>query len=85
MFVTFDFYINFDHSSYLKNQNFEKIKYILKLHYVINHIIFDFFITLIFLNKTNGQSWCKSQRRQTFVDRCSMLSENMLYLIVVCG
>jgi cellulose synthase/poly-beta-1,6-N-acetylglucosamine synthase-like glycosyltransferase len=26
-----------------------KIKYIFKLYYVINHIIFDFFITLIFL------------------------------------
>jgi hypothetical protein len=31
----------------------KKLKYKLKLHYVINHIIFDFFITL---NKTNGQS-----------------------------
>jgi hypothetical protein len=26
--------------------------------------IFDFFTTLVFLNKTNGQSWCKSQRRK---------------------
>jgi hypothetical protein len=34
----------------------KQIKYILKLHYVINHIIFDFLITLIFLNKMNGQS-----------------------------
>jgi hypothetical protein len=27
----------------------KKLKYIFKLHYVINYIIFDFFITLIFL------------------------------------
>jgi hypothetical protein len=33
----------------------KKLKYILKLYYVINHIIFDFFITLIFFNKTNDK------------------------------
>jgi hypothetical protein len=27
----------------------KKIKYIIKLYYVRNHIMFDFFITLIFL------------------------------------
>jgi hypothetical protein len=27
----------------------KKLKYILKLHYVINHVIFDFFLALIFL------------------------------------
>jgi hypothetical protein len=54
IFLPFDFYIKFDHSSSLKKV-MEKIKYILKLHYVINYIIFDFFITLFF-NKTNDQS-----------------------------
>jgi hypothetical protein len=37
----------------------KKIKCILKLLCVINHIIFDFFITLILFNKPNGQSWRK--------------------------
>jgi hypothetical protein len=32
------------------------------------NIIFDFFITLIFLNKMNDQSYCKSQMRQIFLD-----------------
>jgi hypothetical protein len=35
----------------IKKLSYEKIKYILKLYYVINHIIFDFFITLIILIK----------------------------------
>jgi hypothetical protein len=34
------FNINFDHLFYLK---YEKLKYIFKIHYVINHIAFDFF------------------------------------------
>jgi hypothetical protein len=34
----------------------KKIKYIFKLLYVINHIIFDFFITLNSFNKINDQS-----------------------------
>jgi hypothetical protein len=34
----------------------KKINIILKLLYVINHIIFNFFIILIFFNKINGQS-----------------------------
>jgi hypothetical protein len=34
----------------------KKLKYILKLHYVINHIIFDFFYNLNFFNKTNSQN-----------------------------
>jgi hypothetical protein len=54
MFV-FDFYINFDHSSYKKIKVIKKLKYILKLHYVINYIIFNFFITLFF-NKINDQN-----------------------------
>jgi hypothetical protein len=39
--LTFDFFnINCDHLFYLK---YDKLKYILKIHYVINHITFDFF------------------------------------------
>jgi hypothetical protein len=34
----------------------KKIKYILKLYYVINHIIFNFFYNLNLFNKMNGQS-----------------------------
>jgi hypothetical protein len=37
----------------------KKLKYILKLHYVINHIIFDFVHNFNFFNKMNDQSWCK--------------------------
>jgi hypothetical protein len=33
----------------------KKIKYIFKLFYVINYIIFDFFHNFNFFNKTNGQ------------------------------
>jgi hypothetical protein len=34
----------------------KKIKCMIKLFYVINYIIFDFFITLNFFNKINDQS-----------------------------
>jgi hypothetical protein len=44
------FYINFDYFL-LKNQSYKKLKYILKLYYIINHILFYFFIALIFLIK----------------------------------
>jgi hypothetical protein len=39
-------YINFDHSFILLKifLKYEKLKYILKINDVINHIIFDFFI-----------------------------------------
>jgi hypothetical protein len=37
----------------------EKIKCIIKLIYIINYIIFDFFITLNYFNKMIGQNLCK--------------------------
>jgi hypothetical protein len=43
IFIVFNFYTNFDHSSYLKN------KVMKKSNIYLNYIIFDFFITLIFL------------------------------------
>jgi hypothetical protein len=45
----FDFFIPILTIVLLKKlEIWKKIKYRLKLHYVINHIIFDFFITLCF-------------------------------------
>jgi hypothetical protein len=44
----------------------EKIKCIIKLFYVINYIIFNFFITLIFLIKQIVKFDVKSQTRQIF-------------------
>jgi hypothetical protein len=46
----------------------KKIKCIIKLLYVINHIIFNFFITLIFLIKQIIKVDIKSQTLQTFGD-----------------
>jgi hypothetical protein len=57
-YLTFvDFFdMNFDPSFYSKYfKILEKIKYILKLHYVLNHIIVKVKIILIF-NKMNSQS-----------------------------
>jgi hypothetical protein len=39
MFVAFNFYINFDNSSYSENKVMKKLKYILKLYYVIDDTI----------------------------------------------
>jgi hypothetical protein len=58
MFVMFDFLRQLWPFILLKRLKLWKNKYILKLLYVINHIIFDFY-NFNFLNKTNGQSWCK--------------------------
>jgi hypothetical protein len=53
--LAFDFFdTNFDHSSHLKYvKNIEKLKYILKIHYVINHIIFDFLFWIIKVAKAD--------------------------------
>jgi hypothetical protein len=50
IFITLNFYTNFDHSSYLKIKVI-KIKYILKLHYIINHIIVKIYNNYIFYFK----------------------------------
>jgi hypothetical protein len=65
----------------------KKIKCIIKLLYVINHIIFDFFINLIFLIKQMVKINVKSQTRQTFRDGGSMFKENnvLIYWIVGFG
>jgi hypothetical protein len=50
--------INFNHSFYLKY--FKNMKnsyiYIFKIYYIINHIIFNFFIFLNIMNNTNDQN-----------------------------
>jgi hypothetical protein len=46
------------HSSYLEYFKIWKaLKYILKIYYVINHIIFDFFIFKNIFNNISDQSW----------------------------
>jgi hypothetical protein len=51
----------------------EKNKCILKLLYIINHIIFNFFITLIFLIKQRAKINIKNKTSQIFMDWGSTL------------
>jgi hypothetical protein len=74
----FDFFISILIARLIQNIK-KKLKYMLKIHYVINYIMFDFLYFQNILNNMNHQSSYQKVKRQTFRDERSTSSILFFY------